>query len=152
MSSKGIAGFNAGLARSIGNGYTPTEWATGDVITADKLNHMEDGIGGGVEVTPHFTWNQQTNVCTCDMSYQDIITPVLNEKCKGCILNIENYPATIFLDLVENNSADIGNTFLNFHCTIPSYTDGDISGFAAITVSINNSDEITIQQGAISFH
>jgi len=24
--------------------YTPTEWATGDVITADKLNNMESGI------------------------------------------------------------------------------------------------------------
>ena len=24
--------------------YTPTEWKTGDVITAEKLNHIEDGI------------------------------------------------------------------------------------------------------------
>lgn len=26
--------------------YTPTEWATGDVITAEKLNKMEQGIAG----------------------------------------------------------------------------------------------------------
>ena len=26
--------------------YTPTEWATGDVITAQKLNKMEGGIAG----------------------------------------------------------------------------------------------------------
>lgn len=26
------------------NIYNPTTWATGDVITAEKLNHMEDGI------------------------------------------------------------------------------------------------------------
>ena len=44
MSSKGIAGFNSGLVKSAGNSYTPTEWATGDVITAEKLNHMETGI------------------------------------------------------------------------------------------------------------
>lgn len=32
--------------------YTPTEWKTGDVITADKLNNIEDGIAGaGAEVT-----------------------------------------------------------------------------------------------------
>ena len=30
--------------------YTPTEWATGDVITADKLNNMEDGIVKGVRL------------------------------------------------------------------------------------------------------
>ena len=44
MSSKGIAGFNTGLVKSVAGGYTPTEWATGDVITADKLNKMEGGI------------------------------------------------------------------------------------------------------------
>ena len=25
--------------------YTPTEWKSGDVITAEKLNHIEEGIG-----------------------------------------------------------------------------------------------------------
>lgn len=24
--------------------YTPTEWATGDIVTAEKLNNMESGI------------------------------------------------------------------------------------------------------------
>jgi len=30
--------------------YTKQTWKTGDVITEDKLNHMEDGIstGGGI--------------------------------------------------------------------------------------------------------
>lgn len=27
--------------------YEKQTWATGDVITANKLNHMEDGIAGG---------------------------------------------------------------------------------------------------------
>lgn len=27
--------------------YTKQTWATGDIITAEKLNHMEDGIAGG---------------------------------------------------------------------------------------------------------
>lgn len=30
--------------------YTPTEWKTGDVITAEKLNNMESGIVGGQEL------------------------------------------------------------------------------------------------------
>ena len=24
--------------------YTPTQWQTGDIITAEKLNHLEDGV------------------------------------------------------------------------------------------------------------
>lgn len=37
--------------------YTPTTWATGDIVTAEKLNNMESGIsaasasGGGLLVT-----------------------------------------------------------------------------------------------------
>ena len=27
--------------------YTKQTWATGDIVTADKLNHIEDGIAGG---------------------------------------------------------------------------------------------------------
>jgi hypothetical protein len=33
--------------------YTPTNWATGDVITAVKLNKLEQGVAaGGVTVVP----------------------------------------------------------------------------------------------------
>jgi len=39
-------------------GYEKQTWANGDVITADKLNHMEDGIAGGeLEVIKIGTWN-----------------------------------------------------------------------------------------------
>ena len=31
--------------------YTPTDWQTGDIITADKLNNMEDGIENALEKT-----------------------------------------------------------------------------------------------------
>ena len=43
--------------------YTPTEWVTGDVITAEKLNKMEDGIesassgGGGGGLIVNFSNN-----------------------------------------------------------------------------------------------
>ena len=30
--------------------YTPTDWKTGDLITAEKLNNMESGIAGGQEL------------------------------------------------------------------------------------------------------
>ena len=30
--------------------YTPTEWETGDIITADLLNHAEQGIADAYEI------------------------------------------------------------------------------------------------------
>lgn len=41
--------------------YTPTEWATGDVITAEKLNNMEDGIVGSAKVL-FIEVNEETGV------------------------------------------------------------------------------------------
>ena len=33
--------------------YTPTEWKNGDVITAEKLNNIEDGVEEALECNPH---------------------------------------------------------------------------------------------------
>jgi len=39
-------------------GYEKQTWANGDVITANKLNHMEDGIAGGeLETIKVATWD-----------------------------------------------------------------------------------------------
>lgn len=48
--------------------YTKNTWATGDIVTSAKLNHMEDGIansGGGVMVI-----NDTDN--TLDKTWQEI--------------------------------------------------------------------------------
>lgn len=51
--------------------YTPTTWATGDVITATKLNNMEQGIanaGGAVQVGYTF----EDGTITLDKTWQEI--------------------------------------------------------------------------------
>lgn len=41
--------------------YTPSDWKTGDIITADKLNNMESGIVGSAKVF-FVEVNQETGV------------------------------------------------------------------------------------------
>lgn len=51
-------------------GYVKTEWETGDIITAEKLNNMEDGIES---ITEYATTNYMYCV-TGDYSDEDIIS------------------------------------------------------------------------------
>ena len=51
--------------------YDKQNWQTGDVITANKLNHIEDGIanGGGVVVV-HVT--EEDDVFTLDKTWNEL--------------------------------------------------------------------------------
>ena len=53
--------------------YTKQTWNCGDVISAEKLNHMEDGIEEAQNriVFAHLTLTEQ-NTGTCDMNHDDI--------------------------------------------------------------------------------
>lgn len=80
MSSKGIAGFNAGLVKSVSGGYTPTEWATGDVITADKLNHIEEGIKDNDSLYINEIADEEQGLVILDAIANDIYDAFTNNK------------------------------------------------------------------------
>ena len=48
--------------------YVKQNWECGEMITADKLNHMEDGIAAGGSTTEPFPMNYTapTKTATCD--------------------------------------------------------------------------------------
>ena len=84
--------------------YTKQTWATGDTITAAKLNHMEDGIAGGgaliVEVVP----GEGTGELLLDNTAQEIYdaltsgTPVFCKYADGTPTT--SYESTTRLDPV----------------------------------------------------
>lgn len=53
--------------------YDKQTWANGDVITAEKLNHMEDGIGG-VAIEPlsiTITHDDDAGTCSANKTYSN---------------------------------------------------------------------------------
>ena len=56
--------------------YTPTNWQTGDTITATKLNHMEDGIAQGDTLIVGVSLNDGT--ATMDKTWQEIYNAMPN--------------------------------------------------------------------------
>lgn len=58
--------------------YTPTNWVTGDTVTATKLNKMEQGIANAGGVTPYIvnvTGNSAS--ITADKTYNEVKTAFL---------------------------------------------------------------------------
>lgn len=74
--------------------YTPTEWKTGDVITAEKLNNMEDGIENapGVAVFEFEVITDNDNQLVTDVTVQDVIDAY--SAGKACIARIGTRGAT----------------------------------------------------------
>lgn len=58
--------------------YTKQTWATGDVITANKMNHMEDGIASnegssGGSMLIEMVFDQSAENYTSSVSYSDVV-------------------------------------------------------------------------------
>ena len=78
--------------------YTPTTWATGDVITAEKLNNMENGIANagsgtsaGNAVVFEFTAAQDPEsygnyIITTDVTFEEVKSAMLAGKL--CVAHI----------------------------------------------------------------
>lgn len=60
--------------------YTPTEWATGDVITAEKLNKAENGIAAATTVVCQVEFSEDHSSATIDTAYSVIKTDFIAGK------------------------------------------------------------------------
>lgn len=56
--------------------YTPTNWVTGDTITAEKLNKAEQGIADASAYIIPVVYDAETSSTILEASYDDISTAV----------------------------------------------------------------------------
>lgn len=90
--------------------YIPTVWQNGDVITAEKLNKLENGVGSDMFVA-HFevTWdeNENMNVVTCDKTAEEILDAyVSNEFVCAKILFFQTNPEVTTFDITGYDSQE----------------------------------------------
>lgn len=60
--------------------YTKQTWADGDIITADKMNHIEDGLNNlnGIGYRVAFSYTDDT--ASCNRTYEEIYTALSQGK------------------------------------------------------------------------
>ena len=60
-------------------GYTPTTWSTGDTITAQAMNKIENGIAGaGGALICTASWNSSLSATALDKTVQEIYDALLS--------------------------------------------------------------------------
>lgn len=58
--------------------YTPTEWSTGDTITASALNKLESGVANaGSALIVNYSWNSSISNYALDKTVQEIYDAIL---------------------------------------------------------------------------
>ena len=90
--------------------YTPTNWKCGDTITADKMNHIEEGIenAGGSAFEVHAGSNN-----TLDKTWQEIYDAMPNayigseESGKMCILGAVAMQNNYFILTFNPTQSDV---------------------------------------------
>lgn len=59
--------------------YTPTNWQTGDVITAEKLNHAEEGIATASNVLLiEASYDATLDVHVLNVTYNEVLAAIQN--------------------------------------------------------------------------
>ena len=117
--------------------YNPTEWATGDVITAQKLNKMEQGIAGaGLQLYgPYYA--SASNPEAIDAGYQGFVTLDTLEDVNGITVTYPATSATLLLEFVSTGARNDIKVLLAA-TGLPSYN-GD--SWSDCTVTVVNIDQ-----------
>lgn len=69
--------------------YIPTQWNTGDIVTAEKLNKLEIGVARGNGIVPSIV-NSETDEITIDRSFDDLTELVANGTLPFLALEVNN--------------------------------------------------------------
>ena len=89
--------------------YEPKTWVTGEVITAEKLNHIEQGIE--TATTLYVTVTQEDTTYTLSHSYTEIYNAVTAGKNVYIIVAEEGYFEKQGAFTVRPSSTDLETTY-----------------------------------------
>ena len=130
--------------------YTKQNWNTGDTITADKLNHMEDGIADETPIVVHF--EKVDGNWTADKEYSELRTAIENgTPVKGCVKYNDGYDDNYYyMDMYSNNPMGItGKRLDDVYYSASSSPNANIQ---SVTVQMMTDNSINVTSTYIAFN
>lgn len=116
--------------------YTPYTWQRGDVITSEKLNHIESGIesasaGGVFWVT--FSYSDETYEYSKDKTYTEIATALINNN-----LVLGKYNGSVGGPYFASSQSEVGGEYGSdiYFSKFANYTPAGAAGGARATIDM----------------
>ena len=104
--------------------YIKQTWANGDIITAAKLNHIEDGIASSSNVVIfETTMSNPSSPTFTSIDYQECLSAINNEKVVLLKVNSGNIS---FFDLFSHLNLDTGVIFFTGGMNLCLNTNGNL--------------------------
>lgn len=120
-------------------GYIPTEWQTGDIITAAKLNKAEEGIEAAYPYT--IVFYKSGGQLTCSETWDDLRAIIYRDH------------RAIFAYIDDEDSSRIEALYLDeFVDDIPEESQAGRVDFVTEFKFASQEDPTSIQRDRISFH
>ncbi len=131
--------------------YEPHDWQTGETITADKLNHIENGImnnsnENNLVILP---FDQAGNTIVTTLTYSDI-TDIYTKYQSGnsviLMINMGNTRATLFVTNITYEAAEYGNPESYIVNAVGTYSNGSPNNtyIYLVTVTFRNGAETVV--------
>lgn len=126
--------------------YTPTEWQSGDIVTSEKLNNMEQGIAaaGVVEVLFEAAYAEGATLptITCDHTAEEIVAAKEAGKHVVCSLRYDT-SSSLYICVEQTIERDVTPyvvvKFLEHVANASAATSDDFFGFISIDWDSGNS-------------
>lgn len=133
--------------------YEKQTWTTGEVITAEKLNHMEDGIVNNDTVIVTITSTQ--GVISADKTYEEILDAINNGKYVYLKEHPENAPDGLFiiynLNQITPSMSESSPAQLEFSHTIYSILSNNITRIRTVSIILASNGTIASVSGNKDF-
>ena len=102
--------------------YVKNNWANGDTITADKLNHLEQGVFNATAYDVPFSVTNpgtEEQTCTTDADYDAVLAAVQAKRIVRVVITMEIEPGvmnTVYLPVhgvtISEGESSIGFSFV----------------------------------------
>lgn len=130
--------------------YEKQTWEDGQIITADKLNHMEDGIAdsGSADFIITFSGNSYDGDGAADKTWAEIVEAYTSGERIRCQYSASNGDITELATLLKFSGGELND--IQATLTVATYSSNSLTIISMMCESRSTSVEVSITMSSVA--